>query len=416
MAQDANREAAQNQHVAICHAGARDNYELAKAFCVGGRNVHLVTDFYAKPGRVATKLAALTLSEEKVNRRYRSDISVNVHSGAWLEALDWSERLFKRNSTLYKLRSQALARKCANVVRKFSPKYTFFYYNSGLSFFPPDAAKLTTTVLFQMHPHIGMLREIYGRYRLENPAAYSFLAAEEEELSKDEVYLNDLAKEAEVADKVICTSTFVRRSLELAGIDKKKIVVVPYGCTPYLPTLPNVTSSSGRIRLAYVGQFVARKGIYELIDAVADVEQAYLEIYTRDDSLASRRIAELYPSAREKISVRKIIDPQQLWASVAESDFIILPSLAEGFGLVLTEGLAAGVPIIGSTNSVASDILERHAAGYLINEISSQEIKTVISKALNESQGWRGMRETAARASKGYTWDNFGQELRNAFQ
>ena len=46
-----------------------------------------------------------------------------------------------------------------------------------------------------------------------------------------------------------------------------------------------------------------------------------------------------------------------------ESDVLVLPSLGEGFGLVVTEALACGLPVVVTPNVGASDLVQRRTGG-----------------------------------------------------
>ena len=49
-----------------------------------------------------------------------------------------------------------------------------------------------------------------------------------------------------------------------------------------------------------------------------------------------------------------------------ESDVLVLPSLGEGFGLVVTEALACGLPVIVTPNVGASDLVRDGQEGFVV--------------------------------------------------
>jgi len=58
-----------------------------------------------------------------------------------------------------------------------------------------------------------------------------------------------------------------------------------------------------------------------------------------------------------------VADPRQ---ALAQMDVLVLPSLGEGFGLVLIEAMASGIPVIASAAGGILDVVEHERTGLLI--------------------------------------------------
>jgi glycosyltransferase involved in cell wall biosynthesis len=101
---------------------------------------------------------------------------------------------------------------------------------------------------------------------------------------------------------------------------------------------------------------------------------------------------------------------------MVESDVLVLPSLSEGFGLVVTEALACGLPVIVTPNVGASDLVGDGQEGFVVPVCSAEAIADRLN-ALNrdrelltqmshnaqltaERQSWEVYRETWARTVK----------------
>ena len=85
-----------NKGTLVSHVGRRDSYELAYALSAMGNEVHLITDYYHQPNSFMGRAVSSVLGS-KVNKRYREDLEVIVHSSLPLLVLDFLERSLPRN-------------------------------------------------------------------------------------------------------------------------------------------------------------------------------------------------------------------------------------------------------------------------------------------------------------------------------
>jgi glycosyltransferase involved in cell wall biosynthesis len=111
---------------------------------------------------------------------------------------------------------------------------------------------------------------------------------------------------------------------------------------------------------------------------------------------------------------------QRVLEIMIESDVLVLPSLGEGFGLVVTEALACGLAVIVTPNVGASDLICDGREGFVIPVCSAEAIADRLN-ALNSDrellahlshnaqltaarQSWEVYRETWAEAVRAASW------------
>ncbi|MDP2631814.1 MAG: glycosyltransferase family 4 protein [Candidatus Uhrbacteria bacterium] len=380
--------------------------------------VHLVTDFYYHPNTLLGHVARIVFGKA-VFKRFRQDINVTSHTSVALWALDLAERFSPRNTTIIKLRSFALGRLALSVIRRYDISHAIFYYNSGVSQVFDRTPTDCKVVLFQMHPHPGLVTNIYRNYLLRRPEVAAELTAQEEELAKESNYLDSLASEATRSDQIICTSSFVRRSLLEAGIDDSRIIVAPYGATvssdlfTYSSLEVNPFTMGFAMRLAFVGQFVVRKGVYELLIVMAARMDIHLTIYTRDIECAQGDIIGWLGQVPVNVALKSVLDDERLWAEARCADFLILPSLAEGFGLVITQAMSVGLPVICSMNSAGPDLIQHGVSGFILDGVMHSDIEDMIELALASSNMWENFRREAASAALQHNWGAFQAKVQN---
>jgi glycosyltransferase involved in cell wall biosynthesis len=146
-----------------------------------------------------------------------------------------------------------------------------------------------------------------------------------------------------------------------------RIAVVPPGAD----RLPRRVVNSARVeatglRLLCVGSLIARKRIELVLDALertADprIRLAVVGDPTRDPTYAEAIAARVRASPRlaGRVAFRGVVDDADLAQEMAASDALVLSSSLEGYGMVLAEALAAGLPVLASRSAAdAAELVE----------------------------------------------------------
>jgi glycosyltransferase involved in cell wall biosynthesis len=218
-----------------------------------------------------------------------------------------------------------------------------------------------------------------------------------------------------LADYVFVPSQHVR--LTLAGvIPDEKIRVIGYGAPPVRRRKRIACDSSRPLKVLFVGQLAQSKGIGYLLHAI-DLLGSRVEL-----TLVGRRLRP-NPKVDEACSRWRwfeTVPHQRVLEIMIESDVLVLPSLGEGFGLVVTEALACGLAVIVTPNVGASDLICDGREGFVIPVCSAEAIADRLN-ALNSDrellahlshnaqltaarQSWEVYRETWAEAVRAASW------------
>jgi glycosyltransferase involved in cell wall biosynthesis len=150
---------------------------------------------------------------------------------------------------------------------------------------------------------------------------------------------------------VIATSDWLRQQLVTRhGVDPERVSVAPPGVQP-APVAP--PSPSGN-RLICVAPVAAHKGHDVLVDALArlpDLEWTCTCVGSldRDSGFASGvRAAVAEQGIGDRMVFAGVHTRSELADDYAASDLLVLPTRSESYGMVLTEALARGLPVIAS--------------------------------------------------------------------
>jgi glycosyltransferase involved in cell wall biosynthesis len=165
-----------------------------------------------------------------------------------------------------------------------------------------------------------------------------------------------------------------------AGIPPGKIVVIPNAVEPTQFALPR-SNTPGK-RVGFIGRLDPIKRIDDLITAIALLPaEVTLDIYGEGSqrSQIESQVARLNLSARIKLHGAI----QRAAEALTRMDALALPSDAEGFGLVLIEAMAAGVPVIGTNVPGICDVIVEGNNGILTPPRNPKGLAHAIERILS---------------------------------
>lgn len=150
------------------------------------------------------------------------------------------------------------------------------------------------------------------------------------------------------------------------GIPPEKFVVIPNAVDP--DAFPRVeVFTTPKVRAGYLGRLDPAKDPWVLIEALdlADSEDAELH-YFGDGVLRARlqRDAELV-GVGQRVFLHGTVRPQD---ALRRMDVLWLPSRVEGFGLVLIEAMASGVPVVACAAGGVLEVVEDQQNGLLVTD------------------------------------------------
>jgi len=115
-----------------------------------------------------------------------------------------------------------------------------------------------------------------------------------------------------------------------------------------LPFMPEVTSSLTAHRVVAVGRYVYQKGFDMLLKAWSIVEKQCPEwtLTIRGDGIRSEYEAMVDELKLDKTRCEILGPTSQIQAEYMKSSLLVMSSRFEGFGMVLVEAMACGLPVI----------------------------------------------------------------------
>jgi glycosyltransferase involved in cell wall biosynthesis len=217
-------------------------------------------------------------------------------------------------------------------------------------------------------------------------------------------------QEIQLADLLIVPSEFVRSTLLAHQATSAPIAVVPFGSPPPL-TAPPAARPSGPLRVLYVGSLGQRKGLSYALDAIALLgTQVSLTLIGRP---TSKDCAPLMAALQRHPWIETLPHPQIL-EQMRQHDVLLLPSLFEGYALVISEALSQGLPVITTAHSGGTTSVRDGIEGFIVPIRSSAAIAERLQQLFDNPDQLATMRQHCLLRAAELSWAGYEQGLRRA--
>jgi glycosyltransferase involved in cell wall biosynthesis len=163
------------------------------------------------------------------------------------------------------------------------------------------------------------------------------------------------------------------------GVRADKIAVIPNGIesSSYQQYSTRAGSDTTSIKhsAVFVGRLVFYKNLQTVIRAfrkvIAVIPNAKL-IIMGDGPSKEELLKEASPIKENVIFTQRVSHPQKV-KRIAESSFMVFPSINEGFGIAIIEAFACKKPVLVSDIRPMSDIVKDNYSGFLISPFDEEE-------------------------------------------
>ncbi len=214
-------------------------------------------------------------------------------------------------------------------------------------------------------------------------------------------------QELELADVVVCNSTYVKRTLLNAGVQESKIAVIPLG---FPPISENSIEEKDSLKFIVSGNLSYLKGVHHVLRVWKkhrnDLKNHQL-ICIGDDTLDSKE----WEGLPNNVIKRDRMERDNYLKELNNADVLILNTYSDGYGMVMSEAMANGLAVIGTENSAAPDIIENGISGFVIPIGSEVKLSEYILWMISNPIELKQMRIVARKSAAKNTWENFSKSL-----
>ncbi|WP_336339248.1 glycosyltransferase family 4 protein [Haloarcula brevis] len=213
------------------------------------------------------------------------------------------------------------------------------------------------------------------------------------------------------ADGIISISDHAQEELiRRYGFSEKKVQMIPHGVNtdkfqPQEETHPAV--SPEKTTLLYVGRIGPRKGIDLALKSLSEIKDAEIEFLIAGTGRHKDHLEETAESldVAEQTRFLGYVSEDELPELYSSADVFVLPSLYEGFGLVLLEAMASGTPVIGTDVGGIPTAVDDGTTGLLVNR-NVPSLTTAINRIVQNEDYRKELSQNAIEKAEDTSWDS----------
>ncbi len=215
------------------------------------------------------------------------------------------------------------------------------------------------------------------------------------------------AQEWQAADAIVCGSDFVAQGLASLGVPLEKIRVVPYGVEPSRFTATRAPYDGRRpLRVLFVGGVSLRKGPQYLVQALGELNST--KVVTR--LVGPVAIREPYRRQwQSRAELTGQVSRTEVRLHYEWADVFVFPSICEGSATVTYEALAAGLPVITTTN--AGSVVRNGVDGFIVPIRDAAAIAEKVDRLQANPALVAEMSLAARDGAQQFSWERYGERL-----
>lgn len=198
-----------------------------------------------------------------------------------------------------------------------------------------------------------LLREEHGQWNMP------FVGIDPRTIAREE-------SEYEEADCITVPSTFVYRTFVEQGVSANKLRLLPYG-VDLSRFQPVDKPDSQRFDILFVGGMSLQKGVQYLVQAYQKINHPAKSLTFVGSPSASLiealKARGLWPQDAIVLGHMPQIELKQI---MSRSHVLVLPSIQDGFGMVMAQAMACGCPVVASNHTGAEDLFTDGVEGFIV--------------------------------------------------
>lgn len=216
-------------------------------------------------------------------------------------------------------------------------------------------------------------------------------------------------EEIELADVIVTNSALTAQSHIGAGANPAKFQPVALAAPRPIHAVRERLHRSGvPLTAMWAGPFSLRKGAHYLLDAWQILNAgrtARLDVYG-SIQLPNR----LLSNADDTVVFHGSVSQPDLFLAYETADVLVFPTLSDGFGMVVAEAMAHGLPVI-TTDQAGAACLVTPKNGFVVPAADARALADVLQWCLDNRERLAEMRHYAVDTARRRQWSDYRREL-----
>jgi glycosyltransferase involved in cell wall biosynthesis len=211
--------------------------------------------------------------------------------------------------------------------------------------------------------------------------------------------------------KSVAVSQMTKSNLELIG--KKNVSVIPNGID--VKRVSKIAPNIEKCDVIFVGRLIKEKNVDILIKAVDFIshELGDVKCHIIGNGPEKEKLIKLVKNRRlnDKITFLEFMEHDDILSRMKSSKLLVLPSSREGFGMVVIEAFACGLPVITTNHrhNATSELVSKET-GFVI-DLDTYQLGDTIYKLITDDMLQKSMSESAMIFAHKYDWEDIVDKL-----
>ncbi|MGY1742044.1 MULTISPECIES: glycosyltransferase family 4 protein [unclassified Blastococcus] len=220
------------------------------------------------------------------------------------------------------------------------------------------------------------------------------------------------------ADAVVVLTERTAAAVRADGVPAERVHTIPSGFDPALfaGRGDDVLAGVGRPRIGYVGRLAPQKRPDVLVEAFGLMrEHAELVVVGDgpDRGLVERAVAA--SPARDRITLRGFVAHDAVPAVLRSLDVLVLPSAYEEMGSVLTEAMAAGLPVVASDVGGIPTVVRDGVTGLLVPPLDPAALAAALDRVAGDADLRARLAAGARERAGDYAWPRLAARVADVY-
>ncbi|NQU95343.1 MAG: glycosyltransferase family 4 protein [Candidatus Omnitrophica bacterium] len=398
--------------ILVSHAGKQHSYKLAISLQNMGRLSRFATSSYYDPSRFPdTFFSRFTKLDKILKKRHEPGLSDKVRRFPFFEVPEIILRTLLGNK---KISSDAtclrdmLFDRFVSKTQIYNSGIFWGFQGSCLESLKAAKRKGIIAIAEFATAHVTAAIRILEEERKRNPEWADSI----NNLCFPNWYLKRLKEEPFLADFCVAASEFSKKTLEDANVESKKILLLPLGAS-----LEKFKFKKRKIKsnfqVLFVGSVGQRKGMKYLLEAIKMLRSNKVVTKIVGPIVGSGKAFRSYSNYYEYLGC---LTQEEVLKVMHESDCLVLPSLLEGFGLVIPEAMASGMPVIATTHTAAPEIIREGRDGFILEPCDARGLAGKLDWLATHKEKSIEMGQDAREGSEKFSWKKHQERLKQILQ
>lgn len=221
--------------------------------------------------------------------------------------------------------------------------------------------------------------------------------------------------ELQLADYIFVASSFTKKSIEEDfPYNHAPISVIPYGFPKVYHNREYTPTDGRKLKFLFVGRLTQAKGLSYMFDALNGFENEIDLTLVGNDSYVT--ICPALKEALKKYHHIPYLSHDKILEFMRGFDVLIFPSLFEGFGLVITEAMSQGTPVLTTNRTCGNDFIKDGENGWIVDSANSDALRDKINNIIQDRSRLSLIGKKAMDTALKRPWSMYEYELSNAIK